>query len=146
MKIKINIDSSYSEPEIVVHAAQVDERLQSIVDSLSQLSNESIIGFKDESVFMLQPEKLFRIYSLQGKIYADDINETYRLRLRLYEAEERLAAYVWVRISHSEIINLKQVKCFDLNLSGTVGVEFINGARSFVSRRYVSKIKTVLGI
>jgi len=51
-----------------------------------------------------------------------------------------------VRISNSEIINLRKVKAFDLSLAGTIQVSLLNGTVTYVSRRYVPKIKQVLGI
>ena len=42
--------------------------------------------------------------------------------------------------------NLKKVKGFDLSFSGTICVTLSNGALTYVSRRYVAKIKQVLGI
>ncbi len=52
----------------------------------------------------------------------------------------------FVRISNSEIVNLKKVKNFDLSITGTICVELANDTKTYVSRRYVSKIKKVLGI
>ena len=62
------------------------------------------------------------------------------------ELEERLAKDRFVRISNSEIINLKQVKGFDLSFAGTICVTLSGGTVTYVSRRYVAKIKQVLGI
>lgn len=52
----------------------------------------------------------------------------------------------FVRISNSEIINLKKVKNFDLSFVGTISVEMANGTTTYVSRRYVAKIKKLLGL
>ena len=52
----------------------------------------------------------------------------------------------FVRISKSEIINLKAVKNFDLSFTGTISVEMKNGKISYVSRRFVAKIKKILGV
>lgn len=60
--------------------------------------------------------------------------------------EERLNSNYFIRISNSEIINLKKVKNFDLSFTGTICVELMNGTTTYVSRRYVSKMKTILGI
>ena len=70
----------------------------------------------------------------------------YALRQRLYELEERLSARMFVRISHSELINLNRVRGFDLSLAGTICVTLTGGVSTYVSRRYVSKIKQVLGL
>jgi len=60
--------------------------------------------------------------------------------------EERLNAKRFVRISNGEIVNLGQVKGFDLSFAGTICVNMKNGSVTYVSRRYVSKIKQVLGL
>ena len=65
--------------------------------------------------------------------------------MRLYEIEEKLCSGNFVRISNSEIINLKKVKNFDLSFTGTILVRLSDGSTSYVSRRYVSKIKKILG-
>ena len=81
-----------------------------------------------------------------GRVFAVTDKGEYVLRLRLYEAEGRLDSRRFVRISNSEIINLKKVSCFDLSFTGTICVKLSNHTMSYVSRRYVSKIKKMLGI
>ena len=49
-------------------------------------------------------------------------------------------------ISNGEIINIKKVKGFDLSFTGTICVSLSNGTVTYVSRRYVSKIRHLLGI
>ena len=70
----------------------------------------------------------------------------YVLRLRLYEMEERLDQSCFVRISNSEIVTLRRVKGFDLSYTGTIRVALSNGDTAFVSRRYMGRIKKVLGL
>ena len=41
---------------------------------------------------------------------------------------------------------MKKVKAFDLNLAGTVLVRLTDGTVTYASRRYVAKIKTLLGL
>ena len=53
---------------------------------------------------------------------------------------------MFVRISHSEIINLRKAKAFDLRLSGTISVRLADRSVSYVSRRYVARIKQLLGV
>ena len=67
------------------------------------------------------------------------------MRARLYELEETLKKQ-FVRISNSEIVNLQKVKSFDLSFTGTICVSLSDGTVTYVSRRYVSKIRQVLGL
>ena len=48
--------------------------------------------------------------------------------------------------TNSEIINLNRVNNFDLSFTGTICVKLSNGTVTYVSRRYVSKIKKILGM
>ena len=89
---------------------------------------------------------MIRIYAGSGKVFAVTEKGEYTVRFRLYEIEKRLNHNQFVRISNSEIINLKKVNNFDLSFTGTIRVELTNGTAAYVSRRYVSKIKKILGI
>ena len=94
----------------------------------------------------MQPERIIRAYAGGGKVYAGTAEGEYLLRLRLYELENRLDPQRFVRISHAEIVNLDKVRCFDLNLAGTICIRLADGSVTYVSRRYVSKIKQLLGV
>ena len=113
---------------------------------LSSKTPEVITGFYNDLAEILSPDDIIRIYAEDGKIFASVKSKEYILRQRLYELEEQLNKYSFVRISNSEIINLKKVRNFDLSLSGTICVTLSDGTATYVSRRYVSKIKKVLGL
>ena len=146
MKIEIKIDEDCTETKIVVVTSKVTEEVNEIVKRLSSEQPLIIAGFKDERATMLEPNQIYRVYASDGKVYAEAENGTHLLRLRLYEAEQRLAKCSFVRISNGEIINLKKVKGFDLSFAGTICVSLSNGTVTYVSRRYVAKIKQLLGL
>lgn len=69
-----------------------------------------------------------------------------KIELRLYELEELLPSHQFVRVSHSEIINLRRVTALDLGLTGTIRITLDGGVVTYASRRYVKKIKEALGL
>lgn len=146
MQVEVKIDSSCNEPKIIIQTASVTEEVKHMIEKLSEQAPHIITGSRDGRVTVLDPNSLFRIYAGNGRVFAVTDQGEYTLRLRLYEAEERLDPYQFVRISNSEIINLKKVKHFDLSFTGTICVELEDNTTSYVSRRYVSKIKKILGI
>ena len=146
MKIEIKIDESCTEPKILVVTDKATDEINEIVKRLSGEQSQMIAGFQGEKVMVLEPYQIVRIYATKGKVYAEAEQCTYLLRLRLYEMEQRLANHSFVRISNGEIINLKKVKGFDLSFTGTICVSLSNGTVTYVSRRYVAKIKQLLGI
>lgn len=145
MKIEIKIDSECVKPKIIVMTDKMTEEIQTLIKKLSEETSQMLVGFCEDKAEILEAEQIIRIYTESGKVYAQTNTTDYTIRLRLYELENRLDKN-FVRISNSEIINLKKVKGFDLSFTGTICVTLCNGFVTYVSRRYVSKIKQVLGI
>lgn len=146
MDIEIKIDISQKETKVIIISDEMNEEIHELVERISANPQQMIIGFQQEKATILNQEDIFRIYSEQGKVYAQLSKEVYVLRMRLYELEACLNSKEFVRISNSEIINLKKVKNFDLSFSGVICVKLTDGTITYVSRRYVSKIKKILGI
>ena len=105
-----------------------------------------IAGFREDVVEVLEPSEIYRVFAESGKVFAETNHGEYALRLRLYEAEQRLDSKTFVRISNSDIINLRKVKSFDLSFVGTICITLSNGTVTYVSRRSVAKIKQLLGM
>ncbi len=146
MQVEIKIDPSYTEPKIIVLTSSMTEDVSNLVKKLSENVPDFISGSRNEKMEVLEQADLIRVYANAGKVFAVTPKGEYLLRLRLYELEERLNPDRFVRISNSEIINLKKVKSFDLSITGTICVQLSNGTVTYVSRRYVSKLKKILGI
>lgn len=146
MQFEIKIDSLYTEPKVTILTAAVTEEINNLIQRISEKDPQIISGSKNGKLEVLDKDDLFRIYASGGRVFAITENGKYTLRFRLYEIEGKLNPSQFVRISKSEIINLKKVKNFDLSFTGTICVELTNGMTTYVSRRYVSKIKRILGV
>lgn len=146
MKIKIKIDSTYNDPEIIIFTDEITDDIDRLVKILTDENSQIISGIRYDRVEVLDPDEIIRVYANSKKVYAVTDKGEYTLRFRLYEAEERLGLKNFVRISKSEIINLKKVNSFDMNLAGTICVRLSNNEVTYVSRRYVAEIKKVLGV
>ena len=146
MQVEIKLDSTCKEPKIVILTDRMTDEINALVRTLSREPPQILTGFRGDRAEVLEQPDILRIYASAGKVFAATAEGEYTLRLRLYELEERLDKQQFVRISNSEIINLKQVKGFDLSLTGTICVSLSDGTVTYVSRRYVSKLKQVLGL
>lgn len=146
MKIILDIDEKYEKEEIIVRAKEISEKTKEIIEIIKNYEDSfELIGYKDEKMFILKTSEICRIFASNKKVYASIDSNLYEVKYRLYEIEERLTND-FIRISKSEIINLKQVKYFEVGFSGTIVVIFKNKEKSYVSRRYVKAIKERLGI
>ncbi len=146
MQLEVKIDSACAEPKVIILTASMTEDVNIILNKLSDQAPQIISGSKGNKIEVIEQADLIRIYASSGKVFAVTHKGEYALRLRLYEIEERLPTHQFVRISNSEIINLKKVNNFDLGFTGTICVKLANGTTTYVSRRYVSKLKKILGI
>ncbi len=146
MQVEIKIDSAYEDPKVMILTAAMTDEVNRIVKRLSEEYPRMLSGIRDDKLELLKQEELIRIYTHSGKVYAVTDKGEYVVRRRLYELEGQLDNGCFVRISNSEIINLKKVEYFDLSFTGTICVKLSDYTSTYVSRRYVSKIKSVLGI
>lgn len=131
---------------MIVLTDRMSDEVNALVRRLSDESPRLLPGFRGETLEPIEPGEIVRVYAANGKVYAATERGEYLLRLRLYEAEERLDKATFARISNAEIINLKKARAFDLSLSGTICVRLTDNTITYVSRRYVAKIKQILGI
>ena len=146
VQVEVRLDSAITEPRVVILTDQITEEVNTILRMLSESEQKLIAGFRDDTAAVLDEKDILRIYAANGKVFAVLPSGEYTLRMRLYEAEERLKQHNFIRISNSEIINLKKVRNFDLSFTGTVCVVLIDGSKTYASRRYVTRLKGVLGI
>lgn len=146
VQVEVKLDKSAAEPKVIILTDRMTDEVHSIVQMLSESEPKLIAGFREDTVTVLDEKDILKIYAANGKVFAVLPSGEYTLRLRLYEIEERLKAQHFVRISNSEIINLKKVKSFDLSFTGTICVILSDGSKTYASRRYVAKLKEVLGI
>lgn len=146
MKVNVEINETYKETVITIHAKKMTDEIDKLIQYIHTKEQDMIAGFINESVELLNVSEIVRFYTANQKVYAQTKNKEYTIRLRLYELEERLQGKPFIRISHSEIINLYNIEKMDLSFAGTIVVDLSNGVKTYVSRRYVSKIKNILGI
>lgn len=146
MQIEIKLDPAYTEPKVLVLTDEMKDEVNEILGKLSETRSKMIAGFQEKNMTILEQTEILRVYAENGKVFAQAKQGIYTLRLRLYEVEQRLDPKRFVRVSNAEIVNLKMSKNFDLSISGTICVCLKDGTKSYVSRRYVSKIKEHLGI
>ncbi len=110
MQIEIKIDSNYKEPKVIVLTDKITDEINALIKRLSQDEQQMLTGFCGDTLEILEQADILLIYAAAGKVLAVTSRGEFTLRQRLYELEERLDKSKFVRISNSEIINLKRSK------------------------------------
>ena len=146
MDVELRIEPGRQEPKIVILAGEETEALSRLVQELSGLAIGPLPAWKEERMELLPQTDFLRFYADGRGVSAQTAKDIYSVRLRLYELEERLDSRQFVRISNSEIVNLKRVTAVDLSLAGTIRMTLDGSVTAYVSRRYVKKIKETLDL
>ena len=146
MKVEFQLQPGLEEPKVVLVAGRESEQLKQLMEHLSKLDLAPIPALSGERTVLLQREDVLRFYTDGKGVCAQTAAGSYPVRLRLYELEERLDGHTFVRISNSEIVNLKKITALDLKLSGTIRITLEGGVTTYASRRSVKKIKEALGL
>ena len=146
MRVEIKLEDDCEQPRVVIYAKELTPDVQALAQRLTDLEPGRLVGYQDDQLYLLQPAEVLRVYAEQQRVFAQTEEAVYTLRLRLYEVEERLRGAHFLRVSNSELVNFQKVRSLDLSYSGTICIRLNGGVVSYVSRRYVSKIKQYLGI
>lgn len=146
MQVEVRLDPTYTDPKVILLTDKMTKELEELVKKLTDTPLRMLAGFRNGVLEVLPPEEVIRFFSEKQRIYAQTAQGIYSLRARLYELEEMLDTAYFIRISHSEIINLRKVLRMDLSLAGTILVTLESDIETYASRRYVPKIKKALGL
>ena len=147
MQVKVLIDKMYQDMEIHVCNDEMNSEVTGLANAISGFVNKRLVGTDEKgNKVMLRPQEIIRFYAQGQKVLAQDEKEIYSIHEKLYELEKMLDGMKFIRISKSEIVNLKKVKKLDMNMVGTIKVILSDGTETYTSRRNVMNLKKKLGI
>ncbi|KJQ78114.1 DNA-binding protein [Streptococcus infantis] len=144
MKVRLDIDKQYAEEQIFIEAPTLSPRVQKVKDFVQSLDQkETLKGKFQDQVFLIEIQKIQRIYIENRKVIAETGNRTYALDIRLYQAVEILPAS-FIQISQSEIVNIDAISHLKLTSNGLIEIYLKNDSFTYSSRRYLKAIKEKL--
>lgn len=149
MKVGINIDRSVEEVEVLITAQEQSRTVNALYEHIVEFdkkSLETLTAYRDDIAKIVNVTDVFRIYTGNQKVYIQTHQGEYAIRYRLYELEAALDKKQFLRISNSEIVNIKKIRDIDLSIIGRICIRFEDNTQTYVSRRYIPKIKKSLGI
>lgn len=147
MKVEIRVVPDREAPGLILEVPALTPQMEELARRLEAADDGILPGFQGDRAFLLDIARLTCLYAQDKGVFArDEAGQVYSLRLRLYELEEKLDRHTFVRISHSEMVNLKKITALDLTLGGTIKMSLADGTVCYVSRRYVKRIKAALGL
>lgn len=147
MKVELKLDKTIDETKVVIYAKELNDDLSNLINKLELLEKDTkIIGYSEDKTYILDKDDIETIYAENNNVYARAGDKKYRIKQKLYELEEQLKENGFIRISHSEIANFNKVESLEIQGSRLIILKFKSKQITYVSRRYVSKIKQYLKV
>ena len=145
MLIKTEIHERYKEIELHVCNEVLNDKVREVVKELHSIYDEVIYGTDVKGDrHPLSIGSVISFYSEGQRVIALTREGEFNISKKLYELEESLSDSGFVRISKSEIINIRMIGKLDMNMSGTIRITMKNGHSTFASRRNVARLKKML--
>ena len=145
--IEVVINEKYIDPKVTIRTRSNTRQVENIIYAIENASENEfpqiVAGDNDKLVFISQRD-IVRIYAENRRVYLQTADTAYTVKRTLSGLEEDLNPGRFLRTSQSEIINLYKVKSFDVSFSGTIGVEFDCGIKSWISRSRIKRVRAML--
>ncbi|MGI6334624.1 MAG: LytTR family DNA-binding domain-containing protein [Saccharofermentanales bacterium] len=140
----IQDDALGEDIEVTVRAAEKNERVEKLLSVLSDHSGQLIYNQLFSRKYHINASGIILIMRDGRYVTAKTVGGDYTIKDALTRVEESLDPAWFVRISQSEIINLKYLKNWDFVGSGVIQVRMAHGIVSYTSRRYAKQIHEML--
>ncbi|MEZ7725875.1 LytTR family DNA-binding domain-containing protein [Gemella sanguinis] len=144
MKVELNIDEKFKEILVTISTDKINDEVQELVNYI-EYKEDYLVGIADDQVCVLDISDIIRVFVEDRKVFVVTTKGKFVVRKKLYEMNNLLTKD-FVKISQSEIANIKFIKNLDLSIRGTIVIVYKNSDISYVSRRLLKDFKTKLGL
>lgn len=143
MKIRIDVDESLTQDEVIIRCGHIDKTIQKICQVINDISAAAnkLAFYKNNIEYHIPVSDILFFETGDSGVYAHTANSAYEAKQRLYELEDTLPNN-FVRISKSAILNIHHVFSIDRNLTASSLVQFHNSHKQvYVSRMYFKTLR-----
>ena len=144
MKVELNIDEKFKEILVTISTDKINDEVQELVNYI-EYKEDYLVGIADDQVCVLDISDIIRVFVEDRKVFVVTTKGKFVVRKKLYEMNNLLTKD-FVKISQSEIANIKFIKNLDLSIRGTIVIVYKNSDISYVSRRLLKDFRTKLGL
>lgn len=146
MKITINksINNALENDEINlnIEVANKNVDITNFIKYINNYVNEKVIVSDEYQLKQIALKDIICFYSDKKYNYCRTIQSNFKIKSKLYEIEKMSNNFI--RISKGCVINIEQVKAFDIGETGRLVVKFYDNTKEVVSRRKIKDIMNYL--
>lgn len=145
MKIEIIIDEKATDLSIAVTCRQLTPEIEKLLATLRMMDHQLTVK-QDSEIYFLDIAEIIYIESVERKCFIYTSREVYESDFKLYELEQQLDEYGFLRISKSFLIRLAAIHSLKADINRRIRITMSNGEQIIASRQYADKLKKRLGV
>ena len=145
MKIEIFVDEEATDLQISVTCKQLSPDVEKVLATL-RMMNHQLTARKNDEIYLLDIADVIYIESVDRKCFIYTADEIYESNFRLYELEQQLEQYGFVRVSKSFLIHLQKIHSLKADINRKIRITMSNGEQIMASRQYADELKKRLGV
>ena len=130
---------------VIIKCRQIDDEVIRLKKHI-ELFDKKLPAKKGKEFCFVNSFDVLYFESVDNRTFLYTENEVMEMNLRLYELEQILSPEDFIRISKSLIVNINRIISLKPELNRTILATMCNGEQLYVSRRYVSSIRSMLQI
>lgn len=146
MKIRMEIDDSIAEDEVVIRCRELSDDIVSLQRQIQEAVNQKLqlhVSQGEKEYFITLEEVIF-METADQFVAVHTSEQIYSTKQKLYELEELLPGS-FMRVSKSTIINTSLIRSIHKNITGASEVEFAGTLKkAYVSRSYIKALMSKL--
>lgn len=142
MKVRIEIDRTVTEPEIIIrfkeHSKKLEELEKLILDTTSR---QTISFYQGDKEFYLSLEDILFFETENNQVFGHTSENIYQVKLKLYELE-KILPNEFLRVSKSTILNIDKIYSIDHSFTSYYLIQFYHSHKQvYASRFYYKDLK-----
>ena len=132
------------EPEVLeIRYHKMSDGLSEIISFVKSRAGQ-ISADKEGRSVEIPVIDIFYAESVDNRLFIYTADDSYELRLKLYELEKMMKGKHFLRVQKGMLVNLMKVKSIKPALSGRYSALLKNGEEIIISRKYVPDLKATL--
>ena len=143
MKLTINTGDNYCETEIIVNCSRMNGDIEKLIAAIRMLDMK-LSGKKDEQQCNVDVSRIIYIESTDKRTFLYTAKGVYENPNRLYELEEKLSRYDFLRASKNCLINIAHIQSLKSDLEQRLTLTMEGDMKIVVSRQYAGAVKKKL--
>lgn len=145
MQINVEIQEDITDTVVTIKCKKQDAFIERLMAALKIIDKQIMVMWEGD-ILALDLEEILYIESVDRKCFVYTASQVYESFNKLYELQQQLEQYLFIRINKSCIVNLKNIDAIKKYINRRLLITLSNNEQLIVSRQYASEIKVLLGV